>query len=46
VEATFCFEKCDRGPTVSVNEKVIHECTLKKACEAIDKAMVIAGQPA
>jgi NADH-quinone oxidoreductase subunit G len=46
VEATFCFEKCDRGPTVSVNDKVLHKCTLKKACEAIDKAMIGAAQPA
>ncbi len=46
VEATFCFEKCDRGPTVSVNDKVLHKCTLKKACEAIDKAMVGAAVPA
>ncbi|MFZ4397223.1 MAG: [FeFe] hydrogenase, group A, partial [Kiritimatiellia bacterium] len=46
VEATFCFEKCDRGPTVSVNDKVIHKCTHKKACDAIDKAMVGTLQPA
>ena len=46
VEATFCFEHCDRGPTVSVNDKVLHKCTLKKACEAIDKAMAGVTQPA
>jgi NADH-quinone oxidoreductase subunit G len=46
VEATFCFEKCDRGPTVSVNGEVLHKCNLTKACKAIEKAMAATNQPA
>jgi len=29
VKATFCFENCDRGPTVAVGEKVLEKCTLE-----------------
>jgi NADH-quinone oxidoreductase subunit G len=25
--ASFCFEQCDRGPTVSIDGKKIHHCT-------------------
>ncbi|MDD3468854.1 MAG: [FeFe] hydrogenase, group A [Thermoguttaceae bacterium] len=35
VEATFCFEKCDRGPTVQVGEVTIEKCTLEMAKQAI-----------
>lgn len=35
VEATFCFENCDRGPTVHVGEQTLHHCTLDMAREAI-----------
>lgn len=36
VQATFCFEKCDRGPTVRVGEHVQEHCTLEMACQLID----------
>jgi NADH-quinone oxidoreductase subunit G len=39
IQATFCFEHCDRGPTVRVGEKVIERCTYETACEAIEDAM-------
>ncbi len=37
VSASFCFEKCDRGPTIRVNDTVIEGCTLEKAAAAIDR---------
>ncbi len=39
VKATFCFEKCDRGPSVSINGQVIEKCTLNKACSVLDKEL-------
>lgn len=46
--ATFCFEQCDRGPSISVGEQVIEKCTLEKACKALEKALakLEAKQPA
>lgn len=37
VSASFCFEKCDRGPTIRVNDTVIEGCTLEKATAIIDR---------
>ena len=37
VSASFCFEKCDRGPTVRVGEQVIEQCTLDQAIQAVEK---------
>jgi len=31
VSASFCFEKCDQGPTVSVDGKKIQQCTTQAA---------------
>ncbi len=39
VEATFCFEKCDRGPSVRVGEKVITHCDLEMAWQAIQEQL-------
>lgn len=39
VEATFCFEQCDRGPTISVGGKLLHRCKLKDALEALETEM-------
>lgn len=39
VKATFCFEACDRGPTISIGDTVIHKCTLEKACKALDEEL-------
>jgi NADH-quinone oxidoreductase subunit G len=35
VRATFCFERCDRGPTIQVGQQTIEHCTLDMAVEAI-----------
>jgi NADH-quinone oxidoreductase subunit G len=39
IQATFCFEHCDRGPTVRVGEQVIEHCTYDMACDAIEQAL-------
>ncbi len=36
VNASFCFERCDRGPVVRVGTRIIERCTLEKAKEAVD----------
>ena len=33
--ASFCFEKCDQGPTVRVDGQQIQHCTGQKACAAM-----------
>jgi NADH-quinone oxidoreductase subunit G len=40
VKATFCFEKCDQGPTVKVGDEVITHCDLPQALAAVDKLLV------
>lgn len=37
VSASFCFERCDRGPTIRVGDKVIERCTSQMAREIIDR---------
>ena len=37
VSASFCFEKCDKGPTIKVGSRVIEGCTTEKAIEAIKR---------
>jgi NADH-quinone oxidoreductase subunit G len=44
VKATFCHERCDRGPTVGVNGAFIEKCTMEKAVAAVDAALE--GTPA
>lgn len=39
VRATFCFEQCDRGPTISVGDRVIEKCTFEKACQALEEQL-------
>ncbi|MBF0122156.1 MAG: iron hydrogenase small subunit [Candidatus Omnitrophica bacterium] len=39
VKATFCFEKCDKGPTIKIGDKVIDHCDIAKASLAVDKAI-------
>jgi NADH-quinone oxidoreductase subunit G len=39
IEATFCFEQCDSGPTVQVGKTVLHQCTLQMAQEAIQNEL-------
>jgi NADH-quinone oxidoreductase subunit G len=35
VKASFCFEKCNSGPTIKVGNKIIDGCTIEKALKAI-----------
>ncbi|HPS64353.1 MAG TPA: [FeFe] hydrogenase, group A [Ignavibacteria bacterium] len=37
VKATFCFENCDNGPTVSIGSEKISKCTLQKAINTLEK---------
>ncbi len=37
VKASFCFEKCDKGPTIKVGSRAIEGCTIEKAIEAIKR---------
>ena len=30
VRATFCFEQCDRGPTVRIGRMVLNKCTFEQ----------------
>lgn len=39
VSATFCFERCDRGPTIAVGDKVIEKCNIKKAVAVLDSEL-------
>ncbi len=35
VQATFCFEQCDRGPSVAVGDQVLERCSLDTVQEAL-----------
>lgn len=37
VQASFCFEKCSKGPVVRIGSKVITKCTVELAEKAIDE---------
>jgi NADH-quinone oxidoreductase subunit G len=37
VKATFCFERCDRGPVLRVNQKVLEHATFEKAKMLLDQ---------
>jgi NADH-quinone oxidoreductase subunit G len=37
VRTTFCFEQCDRGPTVRIGNTVIHKCTFEQARQELQK---------
>jgi NADH-quinone oxidoreductase subunit G len=39
VEATFCFEKCDKGPTVRVNGRVLERATLEGVQTLLDEEL-------
>ncbi|MBF0387442.1 MAG: iron hydrogenase small subunit [Candidatus Omnitrophica bacterium] len=49
VKATFCFEKCDKGPTIKVGDKVIGHCDVNKALAAVEQAVAngagVTGRP-
>lgn len=35
VQASFCHERCDRGPTVTVNDETLEQCTLERLMDRI-----------
>lgn len=39
VKASFCFEKCDRGPVVKIGDEVLERCTFEMVKEKIDNAL-------
>lgn len=39
VRATFCFERCSKGPTIAIGDTVIEKCTIDKACSVLDKEL-------
>jgi NADH-quinone oxidoreductase subunit G len=39
VRATFCFERCDRGPTIQVGDRVVERCTLEMATQLIEEQL-------
>jgi len=39
IQATFCYEKCDRGPVVRVGEKILEKCDSKTAIKEIMKQL-------
>ena len=39
VQASFCSERCDRGPTVMVGDEALERCTLEQAEAAVNKAL-------
>lgn len=40
VKASFCFEKCDRGPVVRVGNEIIEKCTFEKVKDALLRSML------
>ncbi|HQJ24540.1 MAG TPA: [FeFe] hydrogenase, group A [Bacillota bacterium] len=43
IKATFCFEACDLGPTVSIGGKVIRKCTMQQALDTLDEELSAMG---
>ena len=39
LKATFCFEKCDKGPTLRIGEEVIHGATFETARDQINQKL-------
>ena len=39
VSASFCFERCDRGPTVRIGDMIIEKCTIDAAALAIESSL-------
>ncbi len=40
VKATFCLEKCDKGPSVTIGNKILHHCTLDMVTDTLRKKLV------
>lgn len=43
IEATFCFEACDRGPTVTIGGRTINRCSPEQAVLALESAIAEDG---
>ncbi|MDA3944439.1 MAG: [FeFe] hydrogenase, group A [Bacteroidetes bacterium] len=43
VKATFCFERCDRGPVVRINQQVIEHAEFEKVCAILNKEIARIG---
>lgn len=43
VKATFCFERCDRGPVLRVNQQVIEHANFEKAKKVLDQEIARIG---
>jgi NADH-quinone oxidoreductase subunit G len=43
VSASFCFERCDKGPTIRVGEDIIQGCTIEMAARAIERQVPSVG---
>jgi NADH-quinone oxidoreductase subunit G len=39
INASFCFEHCEHGPTVQIDGKTLHHCTGKKVCSAVEQKL-------
>lgn len=37
VKATFCYERCDRGPTVRIGDTLLEHCTPEKVLDKLEK---------
>ncbi|MDX9723509.1 MAG: [Fe-Fe] hydrogenase large subunit C-terminal domain-containing protein [Myxococcota bacterium] len=46
VQASFCFERCDRGPTVSIEDEVIERCSFEQAVSALERRLLSLPQSA
>jgi len=42
VRASFCFEQCDRGPTVTINGKQYNGCTLDAVVKTLEQELATA----
>lgn len=39
IQATFCYEKCERGPVVKIGQDVIEHCTVQKVIDKISQLL-------
>ena len=40
VKATFCLEKCDKGPSVTIGDEIIHHCTTEMAVKQLQMELL------
>jgi NADH-quinone oxidoreductase subunit G len=43
VQASFCFEQCEHGPTVAVGAQQLQGCTFERVCETLDRQLAAGG---